>query len=169
MISLIIDSVRLSKSEVSEQIFSEIYFHIRDDIFFPEKGWDDFSVIVMGWWLGKCRDIREGNTAVFYFMDGPFYFEVSKLNNNCIIRFIKDKYHRKNILYSEEIDEEFFLRLILRSANLLIRSLPCEAKKLNDVTVLINNFQSLQKHIKLIYKKQPDKNKILDKTKKRMK
>lgn len=169
MISLIIDSVRLSKSEVSEQIFSEIYFHIRDDIFFPGKGWDDFSVVVMGWWLEKCRNIREGNTAIFYFMDGPYCFEVSKLNNNCTIHFIKDKYNGKNILYSEEIDEEFFLRLILRSANLLIRSLPHEARRLNDVTVLINNFHSLQKHIKLTYKEQSDKNKNLDEVKKRTK
>ncbi len=57
MISLIINpnSVRVSKSKVSTQIFSEIHFQV-DSMFFPEENWDDFTVVILDWWLQEaCR------------------------------------------------------------------------------------------------------------------
>ncbi len=152
MINLIINpnSVRLSKTKISEQVFSEIYFNIHDDTFFPEKGWDDFSVVIMGWWLERSLAIREGSKTILNFMDGPYYLEISELDENYTILFISDKYNVKKVLYSEKINGKLFLKLLLKSANSLIRNIPDEAKKLADVLVLINNFKLLQRHVKLI-------------------
>jgi hypothetical protein len=146
MINLIInpDSIRLSKSKVSGQIFSEIYFIIQDDTFFPEKGWDDFSEVIMGWWLERSLEIRKGSKTVLNFMDGPYYLEITESGENYTILFISDKYNERNIIYSEKINKKLFLKLLLKSANLLIRNIPDEAKKLADVLVLINNFKLLQ-------------------------
>lgn len=153
MINLIInpESVRLSKSKTSEQIFSEIYFHICDGVFFPEEKWDDFSVIIMGWWLEKGLQIRDGNGVTFNFMDGPYSFEVSKLNESFVIHFITNRREGKIILHREEVNGKSFLKLLLKNANLLIRSLPDEATKLSDVSNLINNFKLLQRHVRSIY------------------
>ncbi|HEM7168437.1 TPA: hypothetical protein U2K68_004268, partial [Providencia stuartii] len=77
MINLIIipESIRVSKSKVSTQVFSEIYFKI-GNTFFPEEKWDDFSVIILDWWLKKACNIKSDDKSVFNFMDGPYYFEV---------------------------------------------------------------------------------------------
>lgn len=151
-INLIInpDSIRLSKNKISEQVFSEIYFSIHDDIFFPEKGWDDFSVVIMGWWLERSLGIRGGDKAVLNFMDGPYYLEISELGEDYTILFVNDKYNVKKVICSEKINGKLFLKVLLKSANLLIRSIPDEAKELDDVLVLINNFKLLQRHVKLI-------------------
>jgi hypothetical protein len=45
---------------------------------FPEHGWTDFVVVILGWWLEGLRDLRQGAEQVlFRFMDGPLAFSVT--------------------------------------------------------------------------------------------
>jgi hypothetical protein len=45
---------------------------------FPEHGWTDFVVVILGWWLGGLRDLGQGAEQVsFMFMDGPLAFRVT--------------------------------------------------------------------------------------------
>jgi hypothetical protein len=50
-----------------------------DDVF-PEDGWSDFPVIVLGWWLGRLARDTGGREAAerCEFMDGPFAFTVRR-------------------------------------------------------------------------------------------
>ncbi|OCG11732.1 hypothetical protein A9G24_09460 [Gilliamella sp. App6-5] len=142
MIDLIInpDSIRVSKSKVSTQIFSEIYFQI-GNIFFPEKKWDDFTVIILSWWLKEACKIKKNNIAKahFSFMDGPFYFEVHFVSETCNIEFIEDRYDKKEVIYSGKIECLHLFNLLKKNANLLIRNIPSEAENLKDVIELKKN------------------------------
>lgn len=49
-----------------------------EGIAFPEKGWSDFPVIVLGWWLTQLLALGQGaRSALCSFMDGPYDFSVS--------------------------------------------------------------------------------------------
>lgn len=151
MVSLIInpDSVRISESKISTQIFSEIYFQI-GSVFFPEEKWDDFSVVVLGWWLQEACCIKPGRRSIFRFMDGPYYFEVCLIDDSCDIDFISDRYNKKEIVFSNRMKFKDFLGLLTKSANLVIRELPTEVNELKDVLELKNNLKLLQKYVKLL-------------------
>jgi hypothetical protein len=45
-----------------------------EDWSFPDESWNDFPVVLLGWWLEAYRDVstRLGGTAVCRFMDGPY-------------------------------------------------------------------------------------------------
>ncbi|OCG19425.1 hypothetical protein [Gilliamella sp. WF3-4] len=145
MINLIIppDSIRVSKSKISTQIFSKIYFQI-GNIFFPDEQWDDFTVVILNWWLKEACKIQQNNITHFYFMDGPFYFEVFCINKICKIKFIDNRFDKKEVVYSGEIEYTSLLNLLKKNANLLIRSLPMDAEKLKDVIELKQNLKLIQ-------------------------
>jgi len=46
------------------------------DAWFPEREWNDFPVIVLGWWVRQLPDLAQGIDGEFAFMDGPFRFSV---------------------------------------------------------------------------------------------
>lgn len=154
MIDLIIppDTVRVSKSKVSTQIFSQIYFQIENNIFFPEENWDDFTAAILNFWIEEACRVGRHYMANCRFMDGPFYFNIYYVNQICNIRFIDDTYGKREIIFSGEIDYCYLLNLLKRNANLVIRNLPKEAFKLNDVIELQKNLELIQKMIKKLKK-----------------
>ena len=50
-------------------------------IWFPERNWSDFPVVVLGWWAGECATLAEGGNGAFRFMDGPFQFNARNLKD----------------------------------------------------------------------------------------
>lgn len=58
---------------------------------FPERGWSDFPVRILSWWLESLGSLARGEkVAVFSFMDGPFEFRVaSHLSGTCQVQFIE--------------------------------------------------------------------------------
>lgn len=146
MIELIIapESVRVSKTKLSTQIFSEIYFKIDDGTFFPEEGWDDFSVVILGWWLYQAA-FNVPQESIFRFMDGPYCFKLCSDESCSHILFIKDVGGEGEVVCYGALRRDEFMSLLLRSANLLIRSLPKESRGLEEVLELERNFKLLQK------------------------
>lgn len=138
------DSIRVAKSSLSTQIFSRLYFQVDSD-FFPAKNWDDFSVIILAWWLHQVRHMYEGSKSTFNFMDGPYFFEVYLEENICHIQFIEDLGHDNSENISIKIPYFDFLNLFKKAANQLIRNLPIEAENLHDVSNLKSELQLLQK------------------------
>lgn len=49
------------------------------DSYFPEKTWDDFVAVVLGWWLEAAIDLGglECGSREICFMDGPFCAELA--------------------------------------------------------------------------------------------
>jgi hypothetical protein len=47
---------------------------------FPETGWSDFPVVILGWWIAGLADVvaRREPSYQGLFMDGPFAFVVER-------------------------------------------------------------------------------------------
>jgi hypothetical protein len=45
---------------------------------FPEEGWSDFPVVILGWWINGLRRLGQRKRASYQglFMDGPYAFVV---------------------------------------------------------------------------------------------
>jgi len=50
------------------------------EIVFPEAGWSDFPIVILGWWPGEVENLLRGAAvdANCLFMDGPFQFSLNR-------------------------------------------------------------------------------------------
>jgi hypothetical protein len=64
----------------SGSVIGPIWLLSNDDprIEFPEAGWTDFPVVILGWWLAQVESVlrRASVEANCSFMDGPFEFRI---------------------------------------------------------------------------------------------
>jgi hypothetical protein len=51
--------------------------------FFPSQEWDDFAVVILGWWLQEVGVLErdECESAVLRFMDGPHQVNIVPVNS----------------------------------------------------------------------------------------
>jgi hypothetical protein len=59
---------------------------------FPEPDWNDYIVVILGWWLVALRNIVEGRMerVELRFMDGPFWVLIRKLaDDDCEVQCMK--------------------------------------------------------------------------------
>jgi len=49
------------------------------DLAFPGVAWDDFPVVILGWWIEAwlLASSEDHGTARCQFMDGPYWFEIT--------------------------------------------------------------------------------------------
>jgi hypothetical protein len=49
------------------------------DIAFPEQAWNDFAVVILGWWTNEAAALIAGTKTrgEFSFMDGPFSVSIA--------------------------------------------------------------------------------------------
>lgn len=60
----------------------------------PEKDWNDFPLIILGWWLDEIIKLEFEGAAKLSFMDGPFFVAIEKNNKeDCQISFWDGKGH----------------------------------------------------------------------------
>lgn len=47
---------------------------------FPSRGWNDFAVVVLGWWVAAVLRLLDGESTreTVHFMDGPYAVEVTQ-------------------------------------------------------------------------------------------
>jgi hypothetical protein len=75
-----IDPATLSRSRRSS--ITGVLFVVANGTAFPEKGWSDLPVVVLGWWARAVREVLHGaREGVCLFMDGPFSFSVQASSN----------------------------------------------------------------------------------------
>jgi len=75
-ISLILETKTIEKSS-NGKIFGNIYLS-NEHIYFPEKDWNDFIVIILSWWVTSLIKLQSNQSIeeVFNFMDGSFAFSI---------------------------------------------------------------------------------------------
>lgn len=99
--------------------------------YFPEQRWNDFLVIVLGWWLDRMLQLwlgqvedREGVKCSF--MDGAFYFNVSPLNEE---RWLVECWKGVPGIEREceaEVERSAFMQDLLSCASLVLNA--CQSK-----------------------------------------
>jgi hypothetical protein len=110
-ITVHIEAMSFQKSK-SQAVTGIIFFDF-GSYQFPEKGWDDFVVVVLSWWLSALKNIVFGESKYeeLKFMDGPQYIAVKKLSNALCVIECFDK--RKG--GSAEFTGQYQLTEVLRS------------------------------------------------------
>ena len=60
------------------------------DLDFPERGWNDYPVVLLAWWLEAMDKLQSGSVtkAECNFMDGPWHFEVEPAGGNWRLRLL---------------------------------------------------------------------------------
>jgi hypothetical protein len=116
------------------------YGHIE----FPEKGWSDFAIIVLGWWCSCIRNIlnNPSQSGELDFMDGPFQIRTGILKENELeLLFIEyDK-----IIENKTVPFDLFVRGILQASNKLLQFLNANEVVNADVTSLEGQYALLHK------------------------
>lgn len=150
MFSIFIDTSTLGiRSTMTDNVTGTIALCI-DDTYFPDKGWNDFVVIILDWWLSGMNDYLSKSTDVCEckFMDGGFSFEIQEIGTLWRVRLFKNGY-TEPILERESIEEPLIvLKAFTSAANMVIRY--CTEFKLSnrDLERLIKNHENLLKNIK---------------------
>lgn len=147
------DSIRVSKSLVSEQVFGIISISIDNIWFFPEKNWDDFILTVLEWWSNAALKVIQGQEAEFLFMDGSFSFKINTIHDdNTMVNavFFGNYAEIKNI----SINKIDFLVSIKKALNQILRSLASIGYDQNKShKIITNNFKLICQYINQSTKK----------------
>lgn len=117
-----VDASYLEKSD-SNLITSRICLDI-DDFQFPDAKWNDFVVVILGWWLRETLSLLNGNQEEIScnFMDGPFVFKIKNTGETFLLKLFTDK--DSDSIFESNINKEIYLESLLSSAQSVI--LKCE-------------------------------------------
>jgi hypothetical protein len=96
---------RSSTGMVSSILFVEV-----NGFCFPEHSWNDFPVIVLGWWLDEAFHMCVGSASVreLLFMDGRFSLRISKIRGKeCTLSFMDSSnvvFEKTSVLWRNLVD-----------------------------------------------------------------
>lgn len=129
------ETIEMSYSGVITGI---IYFDFGDKKF-PEIGWNDFVVVILGWWLEGVKKILKNfsENEELDFMDGPLLINLIKKNSEiCLLKCIYRGKNEERLEYSQIVNINNFLSIILNGANDVLKI--CKEKKWSsdDIDVL---------------------------------
>ena len=105
---LILEDTSLERYS-SEKIFGNIYLNSAYR-YFPEKDWNDFVVIILGWWIDSLAKLHSNQSSeeIFNFMDGSYAFLIKKIDTKlCHLIF----YDTGNDVVIEEIINSSFKKI----------------------------------------------------------
>lgn len=62
-----------------------------DGTYYPDKKWDDFGEVILGWWLNAALRLARGTDEdEFVFMDGPFFIKARYDRETDIVELAPD-------------------------------------------------------------------------------
>lgn len=139
MISVIIDKKSIEVDPIRERIISNIYFRV-DDKVFPDEGWTDFTVIILGWWLEELSQLeinKRRSSFKLNFMDGPLFVSgLIEADNTVNLEFAKERLARKEVFFQAKCELSQLKLAVLDAANGLIKELSINRIDNNDVKKL---------------------------------
>ena len=121
-------------SSITKNATGIIYFS-SGDFAFPEDVWDDFPVIIVGWWLNALADYKQGfNDSVdLHFMDGDFLVRLSgKSNWETHIEMIQETSKGDKVHFSGTTDLITLYRSIDNAAASLIEFCEKQPREVPD-------------------------------------
>lgn len=89
---------------------------------FPERNWNDFVVVILGWWLDattKLMAAGEGETDL-YFMDGPYSLRIALEGAAFKIGRGRDDVEIEDGSFNLEVDAHDFLRAIYDASTTIL-------------------------------------------------
>lgn len=114
-------SVTISKEDGT--VFANIFLDFKKSEFYPQKEWNDFAAVILGWWAREIIDYmnEKVDPAEFCFMDGSYLFSITHEFNSDVLRCYHDPYSSKKIINEEVIDIAEFISDLKFCINQLLR------------------------------------------------
>ncbi|GIN86918.1 hypothetical protein J6TS2_33040 [Heyndrickxia sporothermodurans] len=135
-LNICLDSLSIYSHNV---ITGKIYFSI-EDRFFPEKGWEDFVVVILAWWLKallNLKNSRNGITQVFEFMDGPLFVRGTKISEDIVeMQFIKEKADFEHIYFTCQCSINQLKNTLITTTKYLLKELERRNLESDDIEEL---------------------------------
>lgn len=90
---------------------------------FPEPGWNDFPVVVLGWWIRAVLDLqRTGASCSCMFMDGPFEFELKRAGASVWeLRLLERRVAAVHVVRSERVNPAEVLLAVDAAADAVLK------------------------------------------------
>lgn len=141
----------IGESENFEQgrsglISGEIFIQ-QNSSYFPEKGWTDFVVIILGWWVNSFLNYVKDDLKKFEFsfMDGPYKIIGLELHNNKIEMYSWGQ-HEGEIkeVFLGYTDKWEIQKLLLRTCRKLFRTITMSGISEYNLDVLQKMFNELK-------------------------
>lgn len=113
-INLTLSSITISKANA---ITGSINIQV-GETYFPNKGWNDFIVIVLTWWNTNFYTFIVGKNKItdFYFMDGNYKFRLKSNDNILNVQF----YSNDEVISTVEVSIDDFLNELYKKGNNVI-------------------------------------------------
>jgi hypothetical protein len=91
---------------------------------FPERDWNDFPVVILGWWLRALQGLLLQTTRsdAFLFMDGPYEYRVAVLDGARWQLHLVRRGHTEHVLTTGTVAALGFASSITCAASELIRA-----------------------------------------------
>lgn len=103
MIDIVVNANTLEMSQTSGNIVGEIYLNV-DGKVFPDKGWSDFIVIILTWWIeaiSKVNTKRKFDSFKLTFMDGPIFIKgYVHSDGNTELEFTRERMSKNEIIFT---------------------------------------------------------------------
>jgi hypothetical protein len=79
MVEVVVDAESMSRGGMGS-ITAPIFLRFEGGAY-PDEGWSDFPVVILGWWLEGIAAFQNDGSQTFTgrFMDGPYEFTVRRL------------------------------------------------------------------------------------------
>ncbi|WP_438022576.1 hypothetical protein [Sorangium sp. So ce233] len=122
---IVFESSTLHQSKMGS-VTGVVYFDFSPEQRFPVVGWNDFVVVVAGWWLAALNQItRTEGEIVLRFMDGPYWISVvPQEGSKLLLRCTEDR-RGAGVVQSTTVDLGEFVREVTGFARAV--SLACAA------------------------------------------
>lgn len=116
------DSIQVSDSSV---VTGGLWISL-GGIDFPEQDWNDFVVVVLGWWNENILSFLSGDSHKCRcdFMDGPYSFEIKDSASEWVISLIQ----KDLAISSHSVTANLVLPELIEASNSVISF--CDSKKL---------------------------------------
>jgi hypothetical protein len=81
MVEVVVDTEKMSRGGMGS-ITGPVFLRFEGGAY-PQEGWNDFPVVILGWWLqGIASFLNDGSQSFLgRFMDGPYEFTVRRLTS----------------------------------------------------------------------------------------
>jgi hypothetical protein len=105
-VQIVFDPGTLHQSKMGS-ITGVVYFDFGSGRQFPAAGWNDFVVVVSGWWLAAVHDLDRGSVeSVLHFMDGPYWINAVADGPRVLLRCTGGRAHSEVLHYEVLVEME---------------------------------------------------------------
>jgi hypothetical protein len=91
---------------------------------FPENGWNDFPVVVLGWWIRAVLELQRSSAAIScVFMDGPFEFALKPAGLGVWeLRLLERRVAAVQVVRSERVNPAEVLLAVHSAADAVLKA-----------------------------------------------